>query len=213
MLVEDHRIVREGTRQLLEQNTDFEIIAEAADGLEAVEISDRLQPDVIVMDVRLPNLNGIEATQIITNRHPGIKVIILSAYDDDSYVFPLFEAGARGYLLKNSSGSELAEAIRAVYRGEIALSPKIGSKVIQRLGQRKENKVDPHPLTHREMDVMRLVAHGQPNKIIANELGISVQTVQVHLRNIFEKLQVGNRSEAVAHVLQNGWISLETHDN
>lgn len=213
LLVEDHKIVREGTRQLLEQNVDFSVVGEAADGLEAVTLVETLTPDIIVMDVRLPNMNGIEATRIITSRHPAIKVIILSAYDDDSYIFPLFEAGASGYLLKNASGAELAEAIRSVRRGESALSPRIGAKIVQRIGNKEEGHKAPGLLTQRELGVLRLAAQGLPNKGIAAELGISVQTVQVHLRNIFSKLQVGNRTEAIAHALQNGWISLGIHDN
>lgn len=213
LLVEDHKIVREGTRQLLEQNTDFSVIGEAADGLEAVNLVETLSPDIIIMDVRLPNMNGIDATRLITHRHPQIKVIILSAYDDDSYIFPLFEAGASGYLLKNSSGAELAAAIRSVQQGETALSPHIGSKIIHRLGNKSENAKTLCMLTQRELDVLKLAALGQPNKLIAARLEISVQTVQVHLRNIFSKLDVGNRSEAVAHALQSGWISLEIHDN
>jgi DNA-binding NarL/FixJ family response regulator len=213
MLVEDHKIVREGTRQLLEQNADFSVIGEAADGLEAVNLVETLSPDIIIMDVRLPNMNGIDATRLITHRHPQMKVIILSAYDDDSYIFPLFEAGASGYLLKNSSGAELAAAIRSVQQGETALSPHIGSKIIHRLGNKSENARTLCSLTQRELDVLKLAALGQPNKLIATRLEISVQTVQVHLRNIFSKLDVGNRSEAVARALQSGWISLETHDN
>lgn len=213
MLVEDHKIVREGTRQLLEQNADFSVIGEAADGLEAVNLVETLSPDIIIMDVRLPNMNGIDATRLITHRHPQMKVIILSAYDDDSYIFPLFEAGASGYLLKNSSGAELAAAIRSVQQGETALSPHIGSKIIHRLGNKSENARTLCSLTQRELDVLKLAALGQPNKLIATRLEISVQTVQVHLRNIFSKLNVGNRSEAVARALQSGWISLETHDN
>jgi DNA-binding NarL/FixJ family response regulator len=137
LLAEDHQIVREGTRQLLEQSVDMKVIGEAADGLEAVELAARIRPDVIVMDVRLPRLNGIEATRAITTRFPKIKVLILSAYDNDSYVFPLLEAGASGYLLKTASGAELAEAIRLVHSGQTALSPRISAKLVGRLGGRQ----------------------------------------------------------------------------
>ena len=193
---------------------DIQVVGEAPDGREAVRMAEEIQPDVVVMDVRLPQLNGIEATRIITSRFQKIKVLILSAYDDDSYVFPLFEAGASGYLLKTSSGLELAEAIRAVNRGDTALSPHIGAKMVKRLSGRqiyqKENM--PEGLTLREMDVLRAAAYGHANKAIAIELGISVQTVQVHLRNIFSKLQVSSRSEAVACAIQYGWINLERRD-
>lgn len=215
LLAEDHKIVREGTRQLLEQSADMKVVGEASDGLEAVNLAAQLQPDVIVMDVRLPRLNGIEATRTITTRFPKIKVLILSAYDDDSYVFPLLQAGASGYLLKTASGAELAEAIRLVFAGQTALSPRISAKIVNRLGGRQAYRRQdmPEGLTEREMDVLRAAAHGQANKVIAANLGIRVQTVQVHLRNIFGKLGVSSRSEAVARAIQYGWISLEASDD
>lgn len=215
LLVDDHKIVREGTRQLLALHNDIQVVGEASDGREAVEMASEIQPDVVVMDVRLPKLNGIEATRIITGHSKKIKVLILSAYDDDSYVFPLLEAGASGYLLKTSSGAELAEAIRTVYRNGTALSPHIGAKLVNHLSgrqvYRKENM--PDGLTTREMDVLRAAAYGHANKAIAAKLGISVQTVHVHLRNIFGKLQVCNRSEAVAFAIQSGWITFEWNDD
>jgi DNA-binding NarL/FixJ family response regulator len=214
LLAEDHKIVREGTRQLLEQSADMQIVGEAADGLEAVRLAGELHPDVVVMDVRLPRLNGIEATRTIAARFPTIRILILSAYDDDSYVFPLLEAGASGYLLKTASGSELAEAIRQVIAGETALSPRITAKLVDRLGKRGSHRTSelPERLTEREMEVLRATASGQPNKTIAGNLAISPQTVQVHLRNIFSKLGVGNRSEAVAYAIRHGLISLEQDD-
>ena len=214
LLAEDHKIVREGTRQLLEQSPDMEVIGEASDGMEAVQLAADLHPDVIVMDVRLPRLNGIEATQTITLRFPEIRVLILSAYDDDSYVFPLLEAGASGYLLKTASGVELAEAIRQVHAGQKALAPRITAKLVNRLGGRGSYRAAgmPEGLTDREMEVLRATAHGQPNKVIASALAISPQTVQVHLRNIFAKLGVDSRSQAVAYAIRRGWITLEAVD-
>lgn len=214
LLVEDHKIVREGTRQLLDKYADIKVVGEAADGMEAIKMAAETQPDTIVMDVRLPKLNGIEATRIITTKYPKIKVLILSAYDDDSYVFPLFEAGASGYLLKSSSGEELAEAIRNVNRGGTALSQRIGAKLVNRLNKRRNFRGANMPagLTRREMDVLREAALGYANKAIAIRLGISVQTVQVHLRNIYEKLQVNSRSEAIVFAIQHGWITLEIND-
>jgi DNA-binding NarL/FixJ family response regulator len=214
LLAEDHIIVREGTRQLLEQSQDMEVIGEASDGMEAVQLAVDLHPDVVVMDVRLPRLNGIEATRTITSHSPEIRVLILSAYDDDSYVFPLLEAGASGYLLKTASGVELAEAIRMVYAGQKALAPRITAKLVNRLGGRGSFRAAgmPEGLTDREMEVLRAAAHGQPNKEIASALAISPQTVQVHLRNIFAKLGVDSRSQAVAYAIRRGWITLEAVD-
>jgi NarL family two-component system response regulator LiaR len=214
LLAEDHIIVREGTRQLLEQSQDMEVIGEASDGMEAVQLAADLHPDVVVMDVRLPRLNGIEATRTITSHFPEIRVLILSAYDDDSYVFPLLEAGASGYLLKTASGVELAEAIRLVYAGQKALAPRITAKLVNRLGGRGSYRAAgmPEGLTDREMEVLRAAAHGQPNKEIASALAISPQTVQVHLRNIFAKLGVDSRSQAVAYAIRRGWITLEAVD-
>jgi DNA-binding NarL/FixJ family response regulator len=215
LLAEDHKIVREGTRQLLEQAQDMQIVGEAADGLEAVRLAGELHPDVVVMDVRMPRLNGIEATRTITTRFPEMRILILSAYDDDSYVFPLLEAGASGYLLKTAGGAELAEAIRRVAAGETALSPRISTKLVDRLGKRGGHRAAemPEGLTEREMEVLRATAYGQPNKTIAGRLAISPQTVQVHLRNIFSKLGVNNRSEAVAYAIRHGLISLEENDD
>jgi DNA-binding NarL/FixJ family response regulator len=214
LLVEDHKIVREGTRQLLEQSTDLEVVGEASDGMEAIQYATKLHPNVIVMDVRLPRLNGIEATRTITARFPEIRVLILSAYDDDSYVFPLLEAGASGYMLKTASGAEFAEAIRLVHAGQKVLAPRIAAKILNRLGGRGSYRSADmlEGLTEREMEVLRETAHGQTNKAIANSLAISPQTVQVHLRNIFVKLGVGSRSEAVAFAIRHGWITLETSD-
>lgn len=214
LLVEDHKIVREGTRQLLEQSTDMQVVGEASDGLEAVRLTADIQPDVIVMDVRLPHMSGIEATRAITTRFPKIKVLILSAYNIDSYVFQLLEAGASGYLLKTSSGAELAEAIRLVYSGQTALSSHISAKIINRLAGRKPYQTNnmQKGLTEREIDVLRSAAHGHANKVIASKLGISTQTVQVHLRNIYSKMDVSSRSEAIARAFQFGWITMEGDD-
>jgi DNA-binding NarL/FixJ family response regulator len=214
LLVEDHKIVREGTRQLLEQYDDIKVVGEASNGEEAINIIGKLQPNVIVMDVRLPKLNGIEATRIITDNYPNIRVLILSAYDDDSYVYPLFQAGASGYLLKSTSGAELVKAIRVVNEGETAISPRISTKLVNQFGKNQSYRTGnmAEGLTRREMEILKIAAYGHANKAIAVELGISVQTVQVHFRNIFGKLQVNSRSEAIACGIQYGWITLEVNE-
>ena len=211
LLVEDHKIVREGTRQLLEQSPDLTIVGEAADGEEAVRLTTELLPDVVVMDVRLPRLNGIEATKAIKERHPDMPILILSAYDDDRYVFPLLDAGANGYLLKTTSGAELARAIRTVQAGETALDPHIAHKVVERLThrQRYQSRDMKEGLTEREIQVLQAVAQGKSNREIGEALFISPHTVQVHVRNIFGKLGVNNRIEAVACAVRQGWITLE----
>jgi two-component system, NarL family, response regulator LiaR len=214
LLAEDHKIVREGTRQLLEKDADFQIVGEAADGLEAVRLAESLTPDLIVMDVRMPFLNGIEATRAIKSRSPKIHILILSAYEDDRYVFPLLEAGASGYLLKTSSGTELIEAIRKVHAGGTALSERITDKVVNRLGNRQLYRSEGmrEALTSREMEVLEAAARGKSNKAIGESLSISIQTVQVHLRNIFGKMGVNSRSEAIAFAVFRGWISLDVED-
>jgi len=214
LLVEDHRIVREGTRQLLEQAPDIHVIGEAADGEEAIRLAGELRPDVVIMDVRLPGVNGIEATGSIKDSHPDMHVLILSAHEDDHYVFPLLDAGADGYLLKTAGGAELARAIRTVYAGETALDPRIAHKVVNRLTRkqlyRSEQMVE--GLTEREIEVLRAVAHGKSNREVGQLLSISPNTVQVHLRNIFGKLGVSDRTEAVAYSMGQGWIALDKED-
>ena len=214
LLADDHKIVREGTRQLLEQWPDFRIVGEAADGAEAVRLALELRPAVVVMDVRLPLLSGIEATRAITAQVPSVQVLILSAYDEDGYVFPLLEAGASGYLLKTASGQELADAIRAVNAGETALAPRIAAKVVGRLSNRwsQHGPGAALALTERELEVLGAAARGSGNKAIAQELSISPQTVQVHLRNIFGKLGVNSRAEAIAYALSHGLITLGMSD-
>lgn len=208
VLVEDHKIVREGTRQLLELVDDFSVIGEAADGLEALELVERLHPEVVVMDIRLPRLNGIEAARQIKQAHPDTEILILSAYEDDCYIFPLLEAGANGYLLKTASGVELEMAIRAVRRGETALDPHVAHKVVSRLKRKQLYRTVEmcEGLTERELDVLRGVMHGKSNKEIGRMLSISAGTVQVHLRNIFGKMNVSGRTEAVTMAISQGWL-------
>lgn len=212
LLAEDHKVVREGTRRLLESQNDFEVVGEASDGVEAVELTKKLKPEIIIMDVSMPRLNGIEATKQIKALYPNIAILVLTGYDDDEYVFALLEAGAAGYLLKESSGEELIDAIRQVMTGEPVLHPKIMKKVLNRLRSPVEDQpgqslVD--VLSDREMEVLRLAAKGMSNMEIADSLTLSVRTVQTHLRSIFNKLGVGSRSEAIVYGLKKGWLTLE----
>jgi DNA-binding NarL/FixJ family response regulator len=209
LLAEDHKIVREGTRQLLERTATLQVIGEAEDGQQAVEMTSQLKPDLVIMDVHMPNCNGLEATRQIKAALPETKVLILSAYEDDHYIFPLLEAGANGYLLKTSSGGDLVRAIETVMKGEVALDPHITSKVINAMTHKKalSEAVIEQP-TERELEVLQAVATGKSNKAIALQLNISTYTVQVHLRNIFTKFGVNSRTEAVTFALSQGWISL-----
>lgn len=212
LLAEDHKVVREGTRRLLESQSDFEVVGEASDGIEAIELAKKWKPQIIIMDVSMPRLNGIEATKQIKALYPNMAILVLTGYDDDEYVFALLEAGAAGYLLKESSGEELIDAIRQVMTGEPVLHPKIMKKVLNRLRAPVEGsstQTSSEVLSDREMEVLRLAATGMSNMEIANSLTLSVRTVQTHLRSIFNKLGVGSRSEAIVYGLKKGWLTLE----
>ena len=211
LLAEDHVVVREGTRELIQKEPDMEVVGEANDGEEAVKLANKLKPDVVIMDIAMPKLNGIEATKQIKVLNPAIAVLVLTAYDNDQYIFSLLEAGAAGYLLKNVRGSELVEAIRSVYNGESVLHPVIARKVLHRFvpSVQKTKERAAELLSQREIEVLKLAAKGMSNREVAESLYLSVRTVQAHLANIFSKLQVGSRTEAILYGLKEGWFSLE----
>jgi NarL family two-component system response regulator LiaR len=212
LLADDHVVVRQGTRELLEREEDIEVVAEAGDGEEAVRLTNSQRPDVAIMDISMPKLNGIEATRQIKAIQPATAVLVLTAYDDDQYIFALLEAGAAGYLLKNVRAEELVDAVRAVHAGESVLHPTVARKVINRFARPKEERETDSAverLTERELEVLKLAAKGMTNREIAQELVISVRTVQVHLTNIFGKIGVGSRTEAVLYGLREGWLALE----
>lgn len=213
IFAEDHVLVREGTRQLLDRHQDLEVVGEAADGAEAVELVRRLSPEVAILDIAMPRMGGIEATKRIKALSPETSVLILTAYDDDQYVFALLEAGAAGYLLKDVSAAELVRAVRAVHAGEPVLHPAIARKVLARFAEKKQGGAEPladgSSLSERETEVLRLAARGMSNAAIAQELALSARTVQVHLTHIFAKLGVASRTEAVIAALRRGWFSLE----
>lgn len=209
LLADDHVMVREGTRQLLERQPDLAVIAEAGNGKEAVELVARERPDVAILDISMPVMNGIEATRGIKKIAPQTAVLVLTAYDDDEYVFAILEAGAAGYLLKNARGSEVIEAVRRVHQGESVLHPSIAQKVLRRIVRDGQPDGQEIPLSEREQEVLTLAARGLSNREIATELVLSPRTIQSHMANIFGKLQVGSRIEAVMTALRHGWITLE----
>lgn len=215
LLAEDHVVVREGIRELIQREEDMEIVGEAGDGEEAVQLAEQLKPDIILMDIAMPKLNGIEATQRIKISHPSISVLVLTAYDNEEFIFALLEAGAAGYLLKNVGSRELLNAIRAVYDGESVLHPVIANKVFSRLqlGKRKHSEQERGELlTDRELEVLRLGAQGLANKEIATGLFLGERTIQTHWRNIFNKLGVSSRTEAIMYGLRKGWISMNQEE-
>ena len=212
LIADDHAVMREGTRHILEREKDLEVVAEAADGKEAVEMAGRFSPDVAIIDIAMPELDGIEATREIKALYPEVTVLIFTAYDDDQFIFSLLEAGAAGYLLKSVRGREVVDAVRAVHAGESVLHPSVARKVLNRFipanGELRE-KGPLDTLTEREMDVLRLATRGLSNKDIAKELCLSVRTVHGHLRHVFEKMHVGSRIEAVVRGLKDGWVTLD----
>jgi NarL family two-component system response regulator LiaR len=212
IIADDHLLFREGTRNLIEQEKDMEVVGEASNGEEAVELVTRLHPHVVLMDIAMPKVNGIEATRQIKARQPSTAVLILTAYDNDQYIIALLEAGAAGYLMKNVSGKDLSNAIRAVYAGEAVLHPTIAQKVFGRFGaagRDADEQIQSPELSEREVGILRLAAKGMSNQDIAKELFLSRRTVQAHLANIFRKMDVGSRTEAVLQALRKGWLGLD----
>lgn len=210
VLVDDHRVVREGTRQILQKETDLKVIGEAGDGEEAIRLVSELKPDVVVMDISMPRLNGIEATKRIKAMYPHIAVLILTAYEQDQYIFAALEAGAAGYLLKDIHGQELVAAIRSVQAGESVLHPIVARKALDRFVRAEIKDMVPQfeALTDREVEVLRLAARGRSNAEIAGDLGISTRTVQGHFGKIFEKFQVSSRTEAIVYGLKYDLLKL-----
>ena len=215
LLADDHALLREGTAELLCREPDLEVVGEAADGQRAVELALALKPDIVIMDVRMPVLSGIEATRQIREALPKVQVLVLTAHDDDQYVFSLLQAGASGYLLKTTLIGDLVRAIHQVHLGESPLDPAIARKVVVRLAGVSRVAVPddaPSPasdLTERELEVLQLLTRGLSNHAIADELYVSDRTVQAHLTSIFSKMGVTSRLEAVLLAIRRGWLALE----
>ncbi|MFO1446945.1 MAG: response regulator transcription factor [Opitutaceae bacterium] len=210
LLAEDHAIVREGLKSLLELNAQFKVIGQAASGREAVELCLSLQPDVVVMDIAMPLLNGFEATRQILTARPGTRILVLSAHSDDEYVAKMAAAGAMGYLVKQNSGQALVQAIREVAAGRPYFSPAILKRLKDAARKARESGVSPsHPkrkLTPREAEVLQLVAEGAPNKQVAVTLGISIKTVEKHRQHLMEKLDIHDTAGLTRHAIATGVI-------
>lgn len=209
LLTDDHAIVRKGVRALLSTERDIQVIGEAGSGSEAVAQAEILHPDVILMDLVMPELDGIEATRQITAKLPGTRILVLTSFAADEKVFPAIKAGALGYLLKDSGPEELVRAIRQVHQGEPSLEPSIARKVLLELSHPPTQKsLTADPLTERELDILRLVAQGCSNKEIALKLSVSELTVRTHVSNILGKLHLASRTQAALYALQKGITSL-----
>jgi len=209
LLVDDHALFREGLRFLLTDETEVEVIGEAEDGLEAVKQVAQLKPDIILMDINMPVLDGVEATRLILKQEEAVGIIILTMYPQDEYVIEALKAGAKAYLLKDTRSHELLRVIKAVYNGQTVIDPQMTTRVLdefRHLVGKQEEPPKLQPLSERERKILALVAAGASNKDIALELNLSERTVKNYLSIIFQKLQVNNRTEAVIRAIRNGLV-------
>lgn len=211
LIVDDHGIVRKGTRALLERIPDFAVVGEAGNGKEAVAQAKELQPDVILMDLMMPEMDGIKAIGLITASQPNSRILALTSFAADDKVFPAIKAGALGYMLKDADPEDLTQAIRQVHRGEPSLHPSIARKVLQELGrpQTAPPSPGPDPLTERELEVLQLVAQGLTNQQMAEQLTVAEVTIRTHISNILSKLHLANRVQATLYALREGLTTLE----
>lgn len=209
LLVDDHTLLRQGLRNMLELNKNIVVVGEASEGDEAVRKTKELIPEVVLMDITLPGMNGIQATQMIKQDHPEVNVIILTMHVDEGHAFEAIKAGASGYLVKSATHDELVNAIQVVHKGEALIHPAITKRVMEEfihLAQGKIEEAKKFGLTEREMEVLEHLCQGASNKEIAEKLFISIKTVKSHLRSIFKKLHVSDRTQAVARALREGMI-------
>ena len=209
LVVDDHAIVREGVRMILAKESDLEVVGEAGDGQQALELTERVRPDVVIMDISMPGMGGIEATQTVRARHPEVQVLALTMHEDESYVFQLLRAGAAGYVLKRAAAQDLVQAVRAAAKGEAFLYPSVARKVVEDYLRRVETGEERERydgLTTREKEILTLIAQGLSNQQIAEKLFISIKTVQTHRAHILEKLGLHDRTELVRHAIRKGLI-------
>lgn len=212
LIADDHFVVRQGTRNLLEQEPDIKVVGEASDGAEAIKMAVELKPDIVLMDISMPVVDGIEATRQIKTKCPEVNILILSAYDDDQFIYKLLQAGAAGYILKNVHGHELIAVVRAVYHGESVLHPAIARKVMSRFTSSSINppaQTSVEELTARESELLKLITRGLSNKEVAAEMKLSIRTVQGNVQELFKKLGANSRTEAVINALKKKLVTLE----
>lgn len=209
LLVDDHTMFREGVRTLLRQHHDIEVVGEAGGGRQAVAEAARLQPDVVLMDIALPDMGGLEATIEILRMHPRIKVVVLTQYDSEAYALPILKAGAAGYVVKKETASELAAAIRAVHRGDSFLCPPVARAVLDGYLRARETSDPYDALSERERQVLQMVAEGRTNREIADLLSVSIKTVMGHRASLMEKLGLHDRTDVVKFALRRGLIQLD----
>lgn len=212
LIADDHGVLREGMRQLLEREKDLEVVGEAADGEEAVKLATKLKPDIALMDIVMPKLSGVEATKLIKKASPSTAILILTAYSDIRYILGLLEAGAGGYLLKSARSDEIIGAIRAIRAGESVLDPLATRKLLERvvsLSKEADETKTRGQLSRREIEIVKLAAKGMSNRDIAAHLELSMRTVKAHLSNIFNKMRVSCRTEAIVKGFREGYISLD----
>lgn len=211
LLADDHAVVRKGIRDFLQEDPDITVVAEAGNGEDAVRLTGEHAPDLAVLDIQMPRMNGIDATTAIKAQFPRVRVLILTAYEEDPYIFALLRAGADGYVLKNADADDIVRAVKSVAAGGKVLDPAVAGKVLAQMSTGKPAGASEQvePLSDRELDVLRLAAQGLTNKAIGQALQISDRTVQGHLANIYGKLGVQSRTEAVTSALRLGWIVLD----
>jgi DNA-binding NarL/FixJ family response regulator len=217
LIADDHTLFRQGLREICEMKGGFNVVGEAADGQQAVTLAQQLQPDVILMDIQMPELDGVQATKRILADNPHMRIIFLTMYKQDKYAFDAIEAGARGYLLKDAHWQELIKAIEVVYRGDALLTPEMTARLLDRF--RRFNREDNpqsdalQQLTANEMSVLKLVAQGADNAEISQTLSLSEKTITNRLTTIYRKLNVSNRTQAALYALKQGWASLDENNS
>jgi len=208
LLADDHRLVREGLRKLIEEREDLRVVAEATTGQEAIELCERLQPDMVLMDISMPGLSGIDATRRICKTNPGTRVLILSMHDNQGYVEEVLRSGASGYVLKDSAASDLLQAIEAVRRGDSFLSPTVTQQVVEAIARPGDRPLAAAShLTDREREVLTLIAEGLSSKEIAQKLGVSLKTIESHRANLMDKLDIHKVSGLVRFAIRAGLVS------